>query len=439
MLKKKHEHHIFMLYTMIQKMGRGGTTYPTTGSYTYYSSIFCTAYPNTPAYKFSHWTATGPVTNLLYWNNPLSESFTGDIDLTAVFQPVSQYTITVQSEDTIRGTASGSGSCYAGGYIPVSASPESGWQFEGWYLNGSKISGSASFNYSPSASCTLIAKFNLHPSAISGPSPALLCHGSGNAKTFSTSYWQAGFSWGKSSNISLIGGTTSSSVSAAGAGYGDGPGWVSIISNGTELGRYNVWVGGTTITGIGTDGGDLYYAELPTNTLVDVASFSTFNWTITQTSGSGGYCYVSPYSGTNYAVAYVSGPGTYLLECTVTNVCTPGSFFGNYASYWIYGSRSPSSVYPNPVSDILNVEIDRQIVLEAQKSGQNTTGARRSNLDPTFDIRLYDMIGNQLRQTTTKGGKVQFNVSNLANGFYFLHIYDGINDKPEVRSIIVKH
>ncbi|MDR2928302.1 MAG: T9SS type A sorting domain-containing protein [Cytophagaceae bacterium] len=76
------------------------------------------------------------------------------------------------------------------------------------------------------------------------------------------------------------------------------------------------------------------------------------------------------------------------------------------------------NIYPNPVSDILNIDI---------------AGGAAS------DIRLYDSYGVLLRQQKTGGGTVQLNVSNLPNGLYYLHIYDGINKMPEVRQIMVKH
>ena len=58
--------------------------------------------------------------------------------------------------------------------------------------------------------------------------------------------------------------------------------------------------------------------------------------------------------------------------------------------------------------------------------------------DPDYDIRLYDGQGNMLRQSTTKGGTVQFNVSYISNGIYFLYIYDGVNSKPEIHQIVVE-
>ena len=59
--------------------------------------------------------------------------------------------------------------------------------------------------------------------------------------------------------------------------------------------------------------------------------------------------------------------------------------------------------------------------------------------EPVYDLRLYDGQGNLLRQQKTKGSTVQFNVSALPNGIYYLHIYDGVSDTPEMRQIVVEH
>jgi hypothetical protein len=94
---------------------------------------------------------------------------------------------------------------------------------------------------------------------------------------------------------------------------------------------------------------------------------------------------------------------------------------------YAYGSKSSSSgsnVYPNPVSDVLFVEIDPPSNTKTQI---------------TFDIRLLDMLGNLLHQTFTKGGTVEFNVNNLPDGLYYLHIYDGVNEKPEMQQVLVQH
>ncbi len=95
--------------------------------------------------------------------------------------------------------------------------------------------------------------------------------------------------------------------------------------------------------------------------------------------------------------------------------------------------------YPNPVSNILNIDLDQRIVSQTQSYEQTIIESKQPKQDVTYDIRLYDGQGNLLRHKTTKGGKVEFNVSNLSNGIYYLHIYDGVNEKPEMRQILVEH
>ena len=62
----------------------------------------------------------------------------------------------------------------------------------------------------------------------------------------------------------------------------------------------------------------------------------------------------------------------------------------------------------------------------------------RQRTDPTYDVRLYDGHGNMVRQTTTQGGTVQFNVANLPIGIYYLHIHDGVSREPEIQQIVVE-
>ncbi|MDR2146247.1 MAG: T9SS type A sorting domain-containing protein [Tannerella sp.] len=62
-----------------------------------------------------------------------------------------------------------------------------------------------------------------------------------------------------------------------------------------------------------------------------------------------------------------------------------------------------------------------------------------ANTEPILDIRLYDQFGRLVRSTTAKNSIVQFNVSDLPNGIYFLRVYDGLSDEPETQTIIVKH
>ena len=93
---------------------------------------------------------------------------------------------------------------------------------------------------------------------------------------------------------------------------------------------------------------------------------------------------------------------------------------------------SPIKSFPNPVSDVLNIEIESEATAELKNS-------RSLKVDPTFDIRLYDGMGNLVRQNSTRSATMQFNVNSLPNGTYYLHVYNGIYEKPVVKQIVVQH
>ena len=99
-----------------------------------------------------------------------------------------------------------------------------------------------------------------------------------------------------------------------------------------------------------------------------------------------------------------------------------------------YGSSSYITVYPNSADDILNIDIDVDAATQALPP---TVASKNTGL--TFDVRLYDGQGNLLRQAATKGARVEFNVAGLPNGIYYLYIYDGVSDKPEIQQIVVEH
>ena len=122
--------------------------------------------------------------------------------------------------------------------------------------------------------------------------------------------------------------------------------------------------------------------------------------------------------------------GIRTIKATATNEC--GSTVSTFLVD-VSGRGGGVSVYPNPSSDILTIEINADFTQEAVDSQES------SNTPFTFDIRLYDGQGNMLRQQSTKGDTVQFNVSNLPNGIYYLHIYDGVNSTLEMQQIVIEH
>jgi hypothetical protein len=127
----------------------------------------------------------------------------------------------------------------------------------------------------------------------------------------------------------------------------------------------------------------------------------------------------------NYANIYFSFAGYNTVSCRASNSCGAGAWA--YLQPIYSYEYSPTPAFPNPASDVLNIEV-----------GQ-TASSKANGTNLTYDIRIYDGQGNLLRQTKSKSGTVQFNVSNLPKGFYSLHIYDGVNSKPEIQQIMVQY
>jgi hypothetical protein len=204
-------------------------------------------------------------------------------------------------------------------------------------------------------------------------------------------------------------------------GSSNGAGWVKIVLAGVELARYDVWVGGpvATISGptsvtVGVPGqssGNSY-----TTSLVSLAAGTITNqqWNLSPMNSS----FLFDYG--NWANIYFDPAGSYEVSYRAYATCGWGPWA--YKGVWAY-DYSPSPSYPNPVNDILTIE----------------TGASVKGVSQTYDVRLYDGQGNLLRQASNKGGTVQFNVSALPDGIYYLHIYDGVSSTPEMQQIVVQH
>jgi len=273
---------------------------------------------------------------------------------------------------------------------------------------------------------------------ICGSTP--LC--SGTWKTFTASSWQSGYYWDKSAGISFSGSTTSSSIGVSAASSGNS--WLGYVciknSIGVELARYRVWYGEPAISVYAP------YDVVPQTGYEAILSYNgapytlqgvtSVNWTCT----SNLKIMSKSITGAGFIVTKMSGTGTESATITAqaNNSCGSTSTYQSLTINWPSPSPSPSpfTIYPNPTIGALNIEIDQQSVVQKYTLNQTYTN---SKIDPTFDVRLYDGLGNLLRQILTKGGTVQFNVSNLLDGLYYLHIYDGISSKPEMQQIVVEH
>ena len=137
---------------------------------------------------------------------------------------------------------------------------------------------------------------------------------------------------------------------------------------------------------------------------------------------------------------YLDSPSYIGIYCTVTKGCQ--SITVGFPVTVLDGCQRGIgyTIYPNPVSDILHISIDRQAVLRSLSSGKtDDTEPVSDNNSLVFDIRLYSVYGVLMRQTVIKDGTVEFDVSKLPDGVYYLHIYNGLDDRPDMYQIVVKH
>ena len=259
---------------------------------------------------------------------------------------------------------------------------------------------------------------------ISGP--PIICVGTSHNYTVTNA--AQGYTWSCSANVTKNGSGNPQSFT----GSSTGTGWIAIKdASGNELKRMTVYVVSSSwnpwnIVGspylYSTSGSrEDYYINPTINASWSLAPVTNdvllFNW-----NGTSSSAYLLNVSGV--------GGNTYTLKATIP---TAGGCICEVTKNIAIRQMSPSPiiVYPNPVSDILHIEIDKNAILRANNEG--------NNINLTFDIRLYNSTGTLQRQTATKNDKLQINVSGLSDGIYYLHVYDGISSKPEILTLIVKH
>jgi len=265
---------------------------------------------------------------------------------------------------------------------------------------------------------SMVAGMYISPCKPTISGPTLVCS---STASFTVADVPSAYIWDSSPNIYLI---PSGTTALAYFSPNYGPGWVSIKFSGEELARHDVWFGPPMIESISgatsVQIGSYFYSA---NVQSNLSEAINYQWSVEPTT----HAYVSNYWDDAYVTYHWQNYNGYKVISKASNRCGTGPPFVLNVS-WGRGGQFAFSVYPNPVSDILFVEIDA-----------GSTDEERTNTKVVYEIHLYDGQANLLRHATTSGGTVQFDVSKLSNGFYYLHVYDGVNSNPEIQQIIVEH
>lgn len=130
------------------------------GSYYSGDSVTLTATPD-EGYEFAGWyNGNEKVSD----ENPYTFTVNGNITLKALFVRIVRYSLTVTAGGNGKISGSASGEYEAGEKISVTATPDEGFLFAGWFRGEEKVSDSATYEFvMPAEAVALTAKFEVKP------------------------------------------------------------------------------------------------------------------------------------------------------------------------------------------------------------------------------------------------------------------------------------
>lgn len=415
------------------------------GFYTYGQSCTVTATANN-GYSFTNWTENG---NVVSTNASFSFTVTGNRYLIANFTAIPTYTIHTSSNPTIGGNTSGGGTFRQGQSCTVHATANSNYTFSNWTENGNAVSTNANYTFNVNNNRNLVANFTVNEytvNAIASPSNGGSITGSGNYHYGETCTLTAtpnpgynfvkwtrsgievttdpSFSFTVTNNITYTAHfetitytvTIDADPSEGGTVSGGGIfsyGQTCIVAAQTNE-HYNfvAWMENDEIAST-----DAIYMFSVTESRQLTANFEIESFEIIATS--------DPEEGAN-----IIGAGIYNYGETVTLDVEPNLYytFINWTENGTIVSEEPNYtfiaeasrnlvahfnffdgvnelnsnvlVYPNPVSEVFNVETVESINI----------------------LEIYNMAGIKVHNMTNCGNKAEIEMGDMPNGIYFIQI-----------------
>jgi len=129
------------------------------GSYAHGKTVPLTATSNT-GFRFLRWTEDGTTVST---NRNYSFTATSDRSLTAVFEQIPRYTVTLLARPSDGGTVSGGGTYETGSNIQLNAVPNTGYRFLRWEKDGVTAAITAAYPFTVNANSTFTAVFEQIP------------------------------------------------------------------------------------------------------------------------------------------------------------------------------------------------------------------------------------------------------------------------------------
>ena len=227
------------------------------------------------------------------------------------------------------------------------------------------------------------------------------------------------YSWSCSPNLEIVS-STATSVTVL-PKYRKA-GWIKMNNHNREL-EFKTWYGTPELNISGefrVPNGQ--YARF--EAIYDRSSNPTaFEWILNPVNGNTIY-------GANTAFLDVGfyNAGDYQIVVRATNAHGVGEYCVRGLTVYNTIGYTTTKVYPNPAKDVLNIFLNLSNM-------QSSLAGNKS----VYQIRLFSGQGNLVRQASMSGEEIQLNVSNLPNGYYYLHIYTDNGNNPEIHKIIIDH
>lgn len=156
-------------YTVTAAVNPTGTASVSgTGHFLAHTNVSLTATPHT-GYRFVNWTENGVEVGTA---STLQFELLENRSLVANFEMIMHH-VNVSVNDVNKGTATGSGDFQEGTSVTVSATPNTGFQFDNWTVNGEVVSTNANYTFSIWDDRNLVANFSIlqvHINASNSPS-----------------------------------------------------------------------------------------------------------------------------------------------------------------------------------------------------------------------------------------------------------------------------
>jgi hypothetical protein len=227
-------------------------------------------------------------------------------------------------------------------------------------------------------------------------------------------------SWSFSANLQQTGsGTNSITLKSTGSGAG----WVRATVGTYTTPDFNVWGGifvNPVVTGQTAVCPNLIYtytAQVPGGN----SSSYSYSWTYP----ANWYYYSTNQN--NITLQTPASPDFGTVRVAITNACGTSGYSG-ITVYPGYNCGGYYSLYPNPASTIVNIEIDENSPLNAVNdsilvNNENTNSL--VDMPKTYTIRVYNKQGTLLINVTRTGLTFSIPINNLNDGNYVIEINNG--------------